>query len=245
VSRREATIDAAMVREQAAWSSDQSLHFYVTHRCTPEELYESERFFLPQVLGKVASVLDVGCAAGGFSAVMKRFNPHLRYVGVDIIPDFIELARRRYPEAEFHVADGVSMPFAAESFELVHSSGTLHLNSRYRDMVRTAWDCSSHFLLCDFRLTRGPSVVGSMAVDFGGPGAVPTHVLPYHVVNVDELLAFLRELRPGPVRIQGRGYSRPPAPSARIPLDKVYMAFFLVEKGRSARPPTVELTLDE
>ena len=84
-----------------------------------------------------------------------------------------------------------------------------------------------------------------MAVDFGGPGAVPTHVLPYHVVNVDELLAFLRELRPGPVRIQGRGYSRPPAPSARIPLDKVYMAFFLVEKGRSARPPTVELTLDE
>ncbi|MBI5032977.1 MAG: class I SAM-dependent methyltransferase [Chloroflexi bacterium] len=235
--------DLSSIRqEQAVWAADDSLGFYRSHRNQPGDLYESERFFLPDVLTQVKSVLDVGCAAGGFSRIMRAFNPTLRYVGVDIIPEFIELARTDYPDSDFHVSDGITFPFSPGSFDLVHCSGLLHLNSHYQEMVRAMWDQTSRYLLCDFRLTREHSVTGEIDVEFGGGKSGKS--LPYQVINVDELLLFLQSLVPAPASIRARGYNHSVSRSARVLLNSVIMAFFLLERSSTAET-RVELALGD
>ena len=216
--------------EQKVWGSPDSVVFYQTHRNKPEELYLSERFFLPDVLKEVSTCLDIGCAAGGFSHIIKSFNSNLRYVGIDIIPQLIELAKITYPDSEFHVGDGIDLPFAPDSFELLFSTGVLHLNSHYRQIVSSAYNLCSRYLLCDFRLTEGPGVIGEFDVNFDGK-SIPEHPLPYVAVNVKEVTYFLRSLRPKPASIQAKGYAHTPSPMARISLTEVIMAFFLIRKG--------------
>lgn len=235
-------LDESIQHEQAVWGVVESLDFYRTHRKEPADLYDSERFFLPEVLPLAASVLDVGCAAGGFSRVMRAFNPKLRYVGVDIIPAMVAAAQQDYPDAEFHLSDGVQFPFSPGSFDLVHCSGVLHLNSRYRDMVRAMWEQTRRWLLFDVRLTRGPAVIGSLEVDYGGGAAGDP--LPYHVLNVEKWLEFLRALAPPPAVVRGRGYGHAVSGAARVPIDRVIMTFFLLEKG-AGRRPRLEIQLED
>jgi SAM-dependent methyltransferase len=235
-------LDETIRREQTAWASADSLEFYQTHRRRPDELYESERYFLPDVVRQVQSMLDVGCAAGGFSQIVRELNPAVRYVGVDVIPYFVALAQRDYPGVEFHVSDGLHFPFAPGTFDLVHSSGVLHLNSHYREMVQAMWTQTSRYLLIDFRLTRTPTVIGEMDVNFGASASSATR-LPYHILNVDELVAFLAALDPAPASIRAKGYRHTVSPTAHVHLESAIMAFFLLEKG-DARPTQIELDLD-
>jgi SAM-dependent methyltransferase len=236
--------DDAIRSEQSGWSAPDSVEYYRRHRSQPEDLYESERFFLPDVLSKVESVLDVGCAAGGFSRVMRAFNPALRYVGVDITPELVEAARRDHPDCEFHIGDGLHYPFPPGSFDLVHCSGVLHLNSRYPDMVRSMWEQTRRYLLFDVRLTRGPSVTGRMRIDFDGTGAGAAATLPYHILNLDDWLALLQALRPAPAVLQAKGYTHAVAAAASLPVAEAIMAVWLLTKG-AAQAPRIELALGD
>src|SRR5262245_23816827 len=50
------------------------------------------------------SVLDIGCGKGEFISFFLERNPHTRlgpYLGMDIVPEFLDLAHRKYPEFEF------------------------------------------------------------------------------------------------------------------------------------------------
>lgn len=236
------TLDDSIRREQAAWAAQDNLEFYRTHRRQPDDLYESEHFFLPDVLGQAKSMLDVGCAAGGFSQIVRAFNSQIRYVGVDITSEFIDFARRDHPDFEFHVSDGIHFPFPPGVFDLVHCSGVLHLNSRYREMLQAMWQQTRRYLLCDFRVTRGVSVIGEMDMSFT-EGSQPSIRLPYYILNLDELLALLKSLVPPPTSIRAKGYSHPVSVAARVPVEQAIMVFFLLEKG-PARPMQIELNLD-
>jgi SAM-dependent methyltransferase len=220
-------VDPSIRAEQASWSDPTTEAFYRSHRNSPDDLYPSERAFLPDVLPRVRSMLDVGCAAGGFSRIARAFNPDVRYVGADITPALVEAARRDHPDAELCVSDGVSFPYAPNSFDLVHCSGVLHLNSRYRDMIRAMWRIARAFLIFDVRLTAGEPTVGSMPNDLGDRSAA---ALPYYVLNTSDFVGELRTLDPAPAAIRARGYPHAPASSARLAVDRVTMAVFLLEK---------------
>ncbi|WKZ36500.1 MAG: class I SAM-dependent methyltransferase [Anaerolineales bacterium] len=232
-------LNKQILTEQKGWSAPDSLEFYRSHRNTKDDLYESEKFFLPAVLQEVNSVLDVGCAAGGFSRIMKSFNPKLRYVGVDITPELIETARQDYPDSEFYVNDGVNFPFSAGSFDLVHCTGVLHVNSHYQEMLKAMWEQTNRYLLCDFRLTHTASVLGEIEIRFGENTQATR--LPYYIMNVDELMVVVKTLLPAPALIRAKGYMHAVSPTAKIALDQVIMAFFLFEKGSS---PTTIIELD-
>lgn len=227
--------DDVVRNEQRAWSDAEVVRYYQTHRNQPGDLYDSERVFLPTILEEVGSVLDVGCAAGGFSRIMRDFNPNLHYVGVDIAPSMIERARRDYPECEFYVSDGLDLARIPGEFDLVHCSGVLHLNSRYEQIVRAMWSRTRRFMLCDFRLTKGATVTGEMDLDSCGRAA-PSGRLPYFVLNVDELTGILESLDPPPVEIRSHSYPHPVSPSARVSVDNVIMAFYLLDKSGNSRP---------
>ena len=50
-----------------------------------------------------STVLDYGCGTGDFYRFLKRRGINVKYTGVDINENFIELAKKKYPECEFRV----------------------------------------------------------------------------------------------------------------------------------------------
>jgi len=67
-------------------------------------------------LPRLKSVLDVGCGTGKISAEIAQRN--VAVIGVDIDPDAIALARRRFPEIDFQHVTGGRLPFKDASFDL-------------------------------------------------------------------------------------------------------------------------------
>lgn len=67
---------------------------------------------LAQHVGKSTSVLDVGCGWGRLLGVMPR-EWEGEYVGMDLCPEFVALARRAWDNRSFMVRD-VRVPFSPE-----------------------------------------------------------------------------------------------------------------------------------
>lgn len=74
--------------------------------------------------GPGARVLDLGCGAGDSIDVFRRFDPAVRWVGLDL-PSSPEVDSRRRSDAEFAVFDGESIPFGDGEFELVYCKQVL------------------------------------------------------------------------------------------------------------------------
>lgn len=67
-------------------------------------------------------VLDVGCGLGDLYSFFLKSKIEVDYTGIDIIPDFISLARERYPQARFELKD---MATITETYDYILASGAL------------------------------------------------------------------------------------------------------------------------
>ena len=215
--------------EQSVWGQAKSLEYFRDERQTPEDLYPSERVFLPNAVKKANTILDVGCACGGFAAIMRRFDKNFKYTGVDIIPEMLAHARKFQNGARFAAAAGQQLPFAAQAFDLVHCSGVLHLNSHYREFIADMWRVTRHQLLFDLRLTRGPSKEGKFRVDFDRSG--DGGLLPYIVINIKEMRDLVDTLKGAPDHVSLYGYTHSASPNATLPNGRnLIMAFLLLSR---------------
>lgn len=80
------------------------------------------------------SILDVGCGVGDFFDFLKPRVPDISYTGIDILPEMIQEARRRYPEGTFLSGDMISTRMFDDcTFDLVFSSGIFNLNMGYNE----------------------------------------------------------------------------------------------------------------
>lgn len=69
------------------------------------------------------SILDVGCGLGDLYQFLKLNFDNFSYLGVDLVPEFIEQAREKYFQAKFENWD--IMDFPDRSFDYVLSSGAM------------------------------------------------------------------------------------------------------------------------
>ena len=80
------------------------------------------------------SVLDVGCGFGEMGKFLsKRYN-NVDYLGVDILPEFIEEASKLHPDLEFEVRDFIKNPIN-KKFDIVLASGTWNSNLGEENMA--------------------------------------------------------------------------------------------------------------
>jgi len=79
------------------------------------------------------SVLDAGCGFGDIIPHISRKAKKFDFTGVDMVPEFIQAAQKKYPEYRFILRDYFSHPMK-EKFDIVISSGTL--NSNFQDPYR-------------------------------------------------------------------------------------------------------------
>lgn len=73
-------------------------------------------------------VLDVGCGIGDFYHELTANVPGASYTGIDILPEMVEEARRRYPSGNFVSGDLFEETiFEPKSFDVIYSSGIFNL----------------------------------------------------------------------------------------------------------------------
>lgn len=89
-----------------------------------EKIWEEMRFLFDDYLISGERVLDLGCGNGRFYQAMK--DKKVDYIGVDSSEKLIGIAKKRYPEARFEVADALNLPFPNNYFDKVYSIAVLH-----------------------------------------------------------------------------------------------------------------------
>ena len=72
-------------------------------------------------------VLDVGCGLGDLYGYLCARDIWVTYTGYDLVPEMVERARRRYPEARFVVRD-VLQGLGDEPFDYILCSGAFNID---------------------------------------------------------------------------------------------------------------------
>lgn len=216
-----------------SWSSDNAVNFYIAHRDASENLYQSEKVFLPETLQNASTVLDVGCAAGGFSKIVHEYNGSIQYTGVDISPRMIQEAIKRFPREHFAVTDGNSLAFPDNAFDAVICFGVLHMTENWRTLLAEAWRVCKGTLLMDLRVTDGEGVsdtsISYQKLEFEGVWDGISKA-PYIVVNIDDLMEYLISFQPGITTLKAYGYMHAVSPVTISCFQEVCMAAFSLHK---------------
>ena len=128
---------------------------------------ENSAAYLAPHLRSGLSVLDVGCGPGTVTVDLARHVAPGRVVGVDLSPEVVARAERDAravgaADVEFAVADLFALPFADDSFDVVHVHQVLqHVHdpvAALREMRRVA---------------RPGGLVAAREVDYGGTAWSP------------------------------------------------------------------------
>lgn len=65
-----------------------------------------------------ASLLDVGCGYGDLLGYLAKHHSNLRYTGVDLIPNFIDVAKKEHPSGTFIQGDFFDQQMSAYDYVL-------------------------------------------------------------------------------------------------------------------------------
>lgn len=74
-------------------------------------------------IGTESIVLDVGCGAGGASAIARKRGAVV--YGVDVAEGLLSIAIQRVPDANFQIADIEKLPFDDNMFDVVFAANSL------------------------------------------------------------------------------------------------------------------------
>lgn len=104
---------------------------YEALRTGPRERREL-RFKIIQEIGikNGDSIIDIGCGYGDFAEYLIRNKIEVDYTGIDINPDFIEIARKKYPEHRFQLLDVINDNFEAADWIVSSSCFNLKLKAQ-------------------------------------------------------------------------------------------------------------------
>jgi SAM-dependent methyltransferase len=218
------------------WSSRNVVDYYLKHRNKVDDLYQSEKFFMEESLRKGKSVLDVGCAAGSFSEIVKMYNKNLEYTGVDISASMIYEAKRRFPDDSFFTCDGRTLDFPDNSFDIVLCFGVLHMTENWKKLLTEQWRVCRETLLFDVRIVEDKGICNAeesyQRLEFDGNWDGISKA-PYIILSLDEILGLLTAMEPKVRTLKTYGYWHPVSKSAVSKYKTVCMSVFcLGEKGK-------------
>jgi 2-polyprenyl-6-hydroxyphenyl methylase/3-demethylubiquinone-9 3-methyltransferase len=69
------------------------------------------------------TLLDVGCGTGALTAALRRHG--INATGMDVVPEFVNIAHELHPSGVFLVGEAERLPFASDSFTFVTLASVL------------------------------------------------------------------------------------------------------------------------
>ncbi len=92
-----------------------------------ESAVERYRQIVADIDFESKSILDVGCGFGDIIPYIAAETQSFKYAGIDMVPEFVELAQQRYPDHDFHVGTYFESPLK-QQFDIVLCCGALNSN---------------------------------------------------------------------------------------------------------------------
>ena len=225
-----------MSNNSESWSQPNVVDFFDNHRTTTADVYPSEWFFLKGQLHKGMSVLDIGCAQGGFAGIIGEELSKFSYTGVDISKVMIAKANAQHPQHTFHhVAENdYSALSGREGYDMTLVLGILHLHETWRETIKVAWKQTKSVLILDLRETFENTVEDKsrsyFTMDINGSNGDYSEVLPYNVINIGEALKIITSICSGLEKISHYGYLQSPSDTTVTPIDKIFANVYMIQK---------------
>ena len=96
------------------------------------------------------TILDVGCGFSDIIGFIKKKAKNFEYTGVDLVPEFIKVCKKKYPSYKFLINDYFETPIEIK-FDIVITSGTLNANIKnpykYRtEAIKVMWEHSKEIV---------------------------------------------------------------------------------------------------
>jgi len=121
-------------------------------------------------------VLDLGCGNGRYYELLKNTD----YIGVDNSEKLIELAKKKYPRANFQTANCLSLSFKDNVFDKIYSIAVFHhipskelrikflreckrVLKKDGQLVLTVWKLNNSSLLIKYTILK---IIGKSKLDF-------------------------------------------------------------------------------
>jgi len=90
-------------------------------------MHQRFRQFWAEIDFNGKSILDVGCGFASLARFLDKRYRDFTYTGIDIVPEFVEKSRKRYPQHKFFLDDYFQNPLQ-ENFDVIIASGVLNSN---------------------------------------------------------------------------------------------------------------------
>jgi SAM-dependent methyltransferase len=182
------------------------------------------------------TVLDIGCALGGFVNVLNEHLESFKYTGVDISHSLVAHASQLHPDHRFvRVTEGDLSALGQMEFDLVICLGVMHLTPGWRTLISEAWNRTIRSFVFDLRETHESTIEdGSrsyMRMDFADstPDSSARNI-PYLIINTSEALQTITSRCIDNQALQQYGYRHPIRNSASSPIQEVMMKTYRVDR---------------
>ncbi len=171
-----------------SWSQKAIIKFISENRKNYKDLYIGEKILLDQYFKKNFSVLDIGCAQGGFINILKKINNKFTYVGIDYNKKMLDIAKQKYPSSKFvHTKKNDYSNYIKKKFDLVIVFGILHLNKEWKKIIKEAYKLSKRYLIFDLR-ESDKKIKKKIYLNLGNKKKIP-----YYIVKNREVENFLKK----------------------------------------------------
>jgi SAM-dependent methyltransferase len=220
-----------------AWNQSNVVNFFNKHRMDASDVYPSEWFFLNELLQENISILDIGCAQGGFATIIGKKLRNFSYTGLDISQNMITQAKLKHPKHNFHHIkenDYSILESDGGMFDLTIVLGILHLHETWRETIKKAWLYTSGALLLDLRESFEETVEDKeksyFGMDINGKNEGYSGVLPYNIINASEALSTISSICVGATKISRYGYTTIPSDTTTTSIEKIFTNVYCIEK---------------
>ena len=183
------------------WGKKNVIKFYDNNRDKVSDLYLSEKTPLSFIKKKkIKSILDYGCAVGGFYKIFKiYFNNKIKYHGLDIEKNAIIKARKKFVKNKrvkfSHIKKG-KLKEKKEKYSLSFSTGVLNHCGDYKSIIAELVRVSSKYIFIDSpRVHTGKSFVGKLNLSNRFPSDLTANnIVNNYTINIKDYFLFLKKI---------------------------------------------------
>lgn len=175
------------------WNDTEAQNFFSSERKKKDDLYLGEKFFLQKTLFENCSILDIGCAQGGFYKILKSFLKSFSYTGIDNSEKMIIKAKKKYPSANFYFIKNNNFKLLKKKYDIVIIFGVLHLTQEWRQMLSNSRNLFKKFLLFDLRETNFKTIENNVSKSFLSFNNKKNTKIPYNIINSNESTYLIKK----------------------------------------------------
>ena len=171
-----------------SWSQKKIIKYISENRKNYNDLYLGEKILLNEYFKKGFSVLDVGCAQGGFVNILSQREKKFSYLGIDYNEEMLAIAKKKQPKYKFiNIKKNNFSKYINQKFDLVIIFGILHLNKEWKKIIKEGYKLTKKYLIFDLR-ESDKKISKNIYLNLGDR----KKKIPYNVIETKKIENFLK-----------------------------------------------------